>query len=123
MVSDESNTGFIPTDDKPVLFTEAAVKAVREALSQEAKPGDGLRISVAGGGCAGYQYSLDFESEVRMDDLTINFDGIKVFIDSVSTGYLKGTVVDYVSGLQGNGFKFNNPNAKKTCGCGHSFEH
>ena len=115
------DSGFIPSDDKPVLFTPAAVEAVRNALKEEGEDGDFLRISVVGGGCSGYQYGLDFDKEERMGDLALEFDGVKVVVDPISVGYLKGTVVDYVSGLNGTGFQFKNPNAKRTCGCGSSF--
>lgn len=104
-----------------ITLTEAAVEAILKAIKEEGEPGDGLRISVVGGGCSGYQYGLDFEKNPRMDDITITFNTLSVFVDPVSAGYLKGTTVDYVSGLNGTGFKFNNPNAKRTCGCGSSF--
>lgn len=112
---------FNATDDTPILLTPKAVEAVKTALNAEGESHDALRVSVVGGGCSGYQYNLDFEKEPRMDDLTLEFSGVKVVLDPVSAGYLKGTVIDYVSGLNGSGFKFNNPNAKRTCGCGHSF--
>lgn len=114
-------SGFEATDERPVLFTDSAVEAVRAALKDEGEEGDFLRISVVGGGCSGYQYGLDFDKEERMGDLAIDFDGVKVVVDPVSVGYLRGTVVDYVSGLNGTGFQFKNPNAKRTCGCGSSF--
>lgn len=113
--------GFIPSDEMPISFTPAAVEAVKNAIKEEGQPGDGLRVSVVGGGCSGYQYNLDFEREGRMDDLTLDFDGVTIYLDPISAGYLRGTVIDFVSGLQGTGFKFNNPNAKRTCGCGSSF--
>lgn len=112
---------FIPSDEKPILLTPSAIEAVRNAIKEEGEAGDSLRVSVVGGGCSGYQYNLDFEKEPRMDDHVLDFDGVSVLIDPISAGYLKGTVVDYVSGLNGTGFKFNNPNAKRTCGCGSSF--
>lgn len=112
---------FTPTETQPVLFTPSAVEAVKQAVTAEGKPGDGLRISVVGGGCSGYQYNLDFDSEERMGDVVMLIGGVNFFIDSVSSGYLKGTVIDYVSGLNESGFKFTNPNAKRTCGCGSSF--
>jgi iron-sulfur cluster insertion protein len=115
------DSGFIPSEDKPVFFTPAAVDAVRNALKEEGEDGDFLRVSVVGGGCSGYQYGLDFDKEERMGDLALEFDGVKVVVDPISVGYLKGTVVDYVSGLNGTGFQFKNPNAKRTCGCGSSF--
>jgi iron-sulfur cluster insertion protein len=115
------DSGFTPTDDMPVFFTPSAVDAVRKALKEEGEEGDFLRVSVVGGGCSGYQYGLDFDKEERIGDLELNFDGVKVVLDPISVGYLKGTVVDYVSGLNGTGFQFKNPNAKRTCGCGSSF--
>jgi len=115
------DSGFVPTDDMPVHFTPAAVDAVRKALTEEGEAGDFLRVSVVGGGCSGYQYGLDFDKEERMGDIALDLDGVKVVMDPISVGYLKGTVVDYVSGLNGTGFQFKNPNAKRTCGCGSSF--
>lgn len=115
------DSGFVPTDELPVHFTPSAVDAVRKALKEEGEEGDFLRVSVVGGGCSGYQYGLDFDKEERMGDLGMDFDGVKVVVDAISVGYLRGTVVDYVSGLNGTGFQFKNPNAKRTCGCGSSF--
>lgn len=115
------DSGFTPTDDMPIHLTPSAIDAVSKALSEEGESGDFLRISVVGGGCSGYQYGLDFDKEERMGDLTLEFSGVKVVVDPVSAGYLRGTVVDYVTGLNGTGFQFKNPNAKRTCGCGSSF--
>jgi iron-sulfur cluster insertion protein len=115
------DSDFMPTDDMPVFFTASAAEAVSKALKEEGEAGDFLRVSVVGGGCSGYQYGLDFDKEERMGDLALEFGGVKIVIDPISLGYLKGTVVDYVSGLNGTGFQFKNPNAKRTCGCGSSF--
>jgi len=112
---------FVATDERPVHITEAAVEAVRNAIKAEGQPGDSLRVSVVGGGCSGYQYNLDFEKESRMGDITLDYGDVSVIIDPISAGYLKGTTIDFLSGLNGTGFKFNNPNAKRTCGCGSSF--
>lgn len=112
---------FSPTDEKPLLLTPSAIEAVRKAIQEEGEAGDALRVSVTGGGCSGFQYALGFEKEAREDDIVIDFSGVKVFVDSISSGYLNGAVIDYVSGLNGTGFKFHNPNAKRTCGCGSSF--
>jgi iron-sulfur cluster assembly accessory protein len=116
-----NDSSFLPTEDKPIHVTDSAVKAISDAITAEGQPGDCLRVSVVGGGCSGYQYNLDFEKEARMGDLTLEFGAVKVIVDPISAGYLKGTIIDYVSGLNGTGFKFNNPNAKRTCGCGSSF--
>ena len=94
---------------------------VKEILdSQEPKPSE-LRISVVGGGCSGFSYSMAFENAPGMLDKTYDFSGLKVFVDQASMLYLDGAEVDYVETLEGSGFKFNNPNVKSTCGCGSSF--
>lgn len=104
-----------------ITLTNTAVGKVKEILSsQEPKP-EGLRISVVGGGCSGFSYSMAFETSPGMLDKTYTFDGLKVFIDQASMLYLDGAEVDYVESLEGAGFKFNNPHVKSTCGCGSSF--
>jgi len=104
-----------------VSLTENAIAKVKEILdSQEPKPA-GLRISVVGGGCSGFSYSMAFENTPNMLDKTYNYDGLKVFVDQASLLYLDGAEVDYVETLEGSGFKFGNPNVKSTCGCGSSF--
>ena len=104
-----------------VQLTETAVSKVREILeAQEPKPA-GLRISVVGGGCSGFSYSMAFENSPGMLDKTYNYGELKVFVDQASLLYLDGAEVDYVESLEGSGFKFNNPNVKSTCGCGSSF--
>jgi iron-sulfur cluster assembly accessory protein len=104
-----------------VNLTETAVGKVREILeTQDPKPA-GLRISVVGGGCSGFSYSMAFENAPGMLDKTYSYDGLKVFVDQASMLYLDGAEVDYVETLEGSGFKFNNPQVKSTCGCGSSF--
>jgi len=104
-----------------VQLTETAIVKVKEILdTQEPKP-SGLRISVVGGGCSGFSYSMAFENAPGMLDKTYTFDGLQVFVDQASMLYLDGAQVDYVESLEGSGFKFNNPNVKSTCGCGSSF--
>lgn len=114
-------TNFVATDEQPILFTDSAVEAALNAIKEEGQEGDGLRVSVVGGGCSGLTYNLDFEKESRMGDLVLEFGGLSVFLDTVSAGHLSGTIIDFVAGLNGTGFKFENPNAVRTCGCGHSF--
>jgi iron-sulfur cluster assembly protein len=104
-----------------IQLTERAVGKVSEILNaQEPKPA-GLRISVVGGGCSGFSYSMAFESTPGLLDKTYDFSGLKVFVDQASMLYLDGAEVDYVETLEGSGFKFSNPNVKSTCGCGSSF--
>src|SRR5258706_16421205 len=105
-----------------VQLTEKAVEKVREILStQEPKP-TGLRISVVGGGCSGFSYSMAFENQPNMLDKTYDINGLKIFVDQASLLYLDGAEVDFVETLEGSGFKFNNPQVKSTCGCGSSFQ-
>ncbi len=107
--------------ENPIVLTAKAIEMVKQAIAQEGLVGHGIRVGVMGGGCAGFQYSMDFEKEPRPDDITLEQDGVKLYVDPMSSMYLQGVTIDYVVGLQGAGFKFDNPNAKSTCGCGSSF--
>ena len=104
-----------------LAVTPSAIAQVKRLLARDNRSDHGLRISVADGGCSGFSYKLDFEKEARSGDTALEFDGVKVYVDSRSIPYLKGTVIDFASGLYGGGFKFTNPNATGTCGCGTSF--
>ncbi len=103
-----------------VTMTAAAIDKVREIMAERGEEG-GLRIAVVGGGCSGFQYQMSLDSEPSPDDKVLEQDGLKVFIDAQSSLYLQGAKVDYVEGLNGSGFKFDNPNARGGCGCGESF--
>jgi iron-sulfur cluster assembly accessory protein len=107
----------------PVLtLTPAAVEAVRKVRAKEGLPEThALRVAVVGGGCSGFSYQLDFDGEGRADDEVIEYDGVRVRVDAQSAQYLRGISIDYVQSLHGGGFKFVNPNATHTCGCGSSF--
>lgn len=102
-------------------LTDKAVEQVKSILKRENLEGHGLRVTVEGGGCSGFSYRLDFDKEEKPGDTVLEMDGLKVYADELSVKYLEGTVIDYVSGLYGAGFKFTNPNASGTCGCGTSF--
>ncbi len=107
-----------------ITLTSKAVAKVKEIISKQEKPEDvkGLRVAVQGGGCSGFQYDLGFEKEESSPgDKVFEFDGLKVFVDQKSLLYLMGTQLDYTDDLAHPGFKFNNPNATGTCGCGESF--
>ncbi len=111
-----------PQEDVPVTLTPKAVQMVKITRDQEGiDPSHGLRVAVRGGGCSGFEYALDFENEARESDWVYEQGDLKVYIDAVSARYLQGTSIDYVLGNTGAGFKFNNPNAVGTCGCGSSF--
>ncbi|MGA9530007.1 MAG: iron-sulfur cluster assembly accessory protein [Terriglobales bacterium] len=103
------------------LLTPNAVAKVREIMAQQNPVPAGLRLSVVGGGCSGFQYSMAFENGAGMMDKVFDFDGLKVYVDATSLMYLGGANVDYVETVEGAGFKFENPNVKSTCGCGSSF--
>jgi iron-sulfur cluster insertion protein len=110
------------TDDKSSLsLTDKAIAKVKEIREAEGLGEQGLRVRVIGGGCSGFTYDLFFEDEVSDVDQTFESGGIKLYVDMMSYQYLEGVEIDYVEGLHGAGFKFLNPNAKSTCGCGSSF--
>ena len=112
-----------PAPEPPaVALTSKAVEMVKLTREQEGMDASfGLRVAVMGGGCSGFQYALDFEQAGRDTDNVFAVDGLTVFVDPVSARYLEGVTIDYVFGMHGAGFKFNNPKATGTCGCGHSF--
>ncbi len=109
--------------ESPITLTAKAIEMVKDAIEKEGLAGWGIRVGVVGGGCSGFQYSMDFEKEAKDGDLTFEQTGIQLFIDPMSSMYLQGVTIDYVVGLQGAGFKFTNPNARTTCGCGSSFSY
>lgn len=104
-----------------VSLTGKAVEKVKEILDMQDPKPTGLRISVVGGGCSGFSYSMAFENQPNMLDKTYSYEGLKVYVDQASLLYLDGAEVDFVETLEGSGFKFSNPNVKSTCGCGSSF--
>ena len=106
-----------------INVTSIAAEKISELLSDEGKPGAGLRVFVQGGGCSGFQYGLMIEeSEPTADvDRIVESNGVRLFVDPISVRYLKGAEVDFVDNLSGGGFTIKNPNAKSTCGCGSSF--
>ena len=105
-----------------ITITDKAVSQVKKIIGENNIPKEfGLRVGVKGGGCSGMTYNLGFDGELRDGDIVIEKEGLKLFIDGKSLFYLSGTELDFSDGLNGKGFVFNNPNAKKTCGCGESF--
>jgi iron-sulfur cluster assembly accessory protein len=104
-----------------VRITEGASVKINEIRDAEGIESNmALRLRVVGGGCAGFSYDLYFDEAAEVDR-QVMIGGVKVVVDEMSLMYLVGTEIDYVEGLQGAGFKFNNPNVKSTCGCGSSF--
>jgi len=112
---------FVATPDRPVNLTQKAIEVVKTTMEQESLQGYGLRVAVVGGGCSGYSYALDFAEESDPEDMTLDFEGLSVYLDPNSARILSGTTIDYVVTLTKSGFVFQNPNAVRTCGCGSSF--
>ena len=103
-------------------LTERAVQEVKRIIEEQSLPeATVLRLGVKGGGCSGFSYSLGFDDKVAETDQVEESHGITVVCDPKSFLYLNNTVVDFEESLMGRGFKFGNPNASKTCGCGESF--
>jgi iron-sulfur cluster assembly accessory protein len=105
--------------ENPLTLTPSALQAIKDAMGQQKL--DKLRVGVIPGGCSGFSYDLELVGETKAGDLTFEQDGVKMVVDPMSAQYLKGVSIDFVTGLQGSGFKFSNPNARHTCGCGSSF--
>jgi len=105
-----------------ISLTDKGAEKVREFLSTQAAvaPTAGLRVGVRGGGCSGFQYALAFDDE-RDGDSVFEDKGIRLLVDLPSLPYVQGSVIDFVEGLQGAGFKVENPNVIAACGCGSSF--
>ena len=104
-----------------INMTQSAVNAVRMAIDGAKDPIAGLRIMVEAGGCAGLKYKMGLVAENGEGDVTVEQSGVKVFIDPASVAFLEGTTVDFVIGMEGSGFVFDNPQAKSSCSCGKSF--
>ncbi|AWD21317.1 iron-sulfur cluster assembly accessory protein [Pseudogemmobacter blasticus] len=104
-----------------IALTEPARTAIKSAIDGAGQKVAGLRLMVQGGGCAGLKYGMALELEAQPDDAVVEFGGVTVLIDPASRDHLTGTTIDFVTGLEGAGFVFDNPNARSSCGCGKSF--
>ena len=120
-MSSDSDHQALQREALSLTLTETAIQQVKALLARNNREGHGLRVSVADGGCSGFSYKLDFAKEEEPGDLILELGNLKVYVDSKSVPQLKGTTIDYVTSLYGGGFKFSNPNASGTCGCGTSF--
>ena len=105
----------------PLTLTSAALARAKTILQKPENEGKAMRIFVMGGGCAGLNYAMAI-GFVKPDDYVLESEGCKVVVDPKSVGFLKGVQVDYTESIQSSGFKFNNPNAIASCGCGLSFK-
>jgi iron-sulfur cluster assembly accessory protein len=104
-----------------ISLTSKAADQVKAIKSRENRPQALLRVSVVGGGCSGLSYKLSFEDSAGEKDKVFDLNGVQVAVDPKSVLFLKGIELDFTDGLNGQGFVFNNPNAKSSCGCGSSF--
>ncbi len=106
-----------------MTLTQKAVSEIKRIQASTADTGSSmLRVMVTGGGCSGLSYKLGFDTQPPADnDKILELEGVKVIVDAKSSLFLNGTELDFTDGLNGKGFIFSNPNAKKTCGCGNSF--
>lgn len=111
----------IETQAPIISLTNAALLEVKRLLNVQGIEEGGLRLGVKGGGCSGLSYTINFDDKIGQYDQVYEIDGIKVIVDAKSAIYLQGTQLDYQKDLMGGNFKFLNPNANKTCGCGESF--
>ena len=118
----EMIVGNSPEVSEEVFITPKAAEQVRKVKQENNIPEThALRLGVKGGGCSGFTYVLAFDEQPRAGDKEFLIEGMRVFVDPKSLNFLGGTTLDFSDGLSGRGFVFNNPNAHKTCGCGHSF--
>jgi len=104
-----------------INLTPTAVSAIDKFIKGNDTPVAGLRISISGGGCSGFQYNMRLEETKADDDVAVEIDGVTLLVDPFSAPLLAGVTVDFVDSLNGSGFKFENPNASSSCACGSSF--
>ncbi|MBW8370755.1 MAG: iron-sulfur cluster assembly accessory protein [Thiobacillus sp.] len=104
-----------------LTLTPSALSAVEKFIKGSDTPVAGLRISISGGGCSGFQYGMRLEEAQAADDVMVAVGDVTLLIDPFSAPMLDGVTVDFVDSLNGSGFKFENPNATSSCACGSSF--
>ena len=109
------------TDTFPITMTDKALAQVKRIIAKDGREGVFLRLGVKGGGCSGLEYVMKLDTTRKPVDLEHSFEDVTVVCDAKSAVYLRGSVFDYTGNLIGGGFKFDNPNAGKSCGCGTSF--
>jgi iron-sulfur cluster assembly protein len=115
---DTTNT---ETQAPVITLTPAAIKEIKRLVNVQGITEGGLRLGVKGGGCSGLSYTINFDEKIGPHDQVYDFEGVKVIVDTKSAIYLQGTQLDFQKDLMSGSFKFVNPNANKTCGCGESF--
>ncbi|MBC8123305.1 MAG: iron-sulfur cluster assembly accessory protein [Gemmatimonadaceae bacterium] len=104
-----------------IEITEAALREVKRLQKRQSDPELLLRLGVTNGGCSGMSYSMGFDRELHTEDQVYQYQDVRVTVDGSSLQYLNGLTLDFTGDLMGGGFRFHNPNALHTCGCGSSF--
>lgn len=115
------NLNSTETEMFPITLTDKAMNQIKRLIAKDGRPDVFLRLGVKGGGCSGLEYVMKLDTVHKSIDLQQEFDGVLVVCDAKSAVYLRGSTFDYTGNLIGGGFKFDNPNAGKSCGCGTSF--
>lgn len=106
-----------------VSMTEKAATEIRKIMDDQGMAEETvIRVGVQGGGCSGFSYSLNWDTETSEKDRIVDYFGVKLAVEKKFDPYLDGTVIDFYDGLEKRGFVFNNPNVVKSCGCGSSFQ-
>ena len=106
--------------EQVLTLTGKAASKIKHFMEKENKKEYGFRVGIVMGGCSGYMYEMGLEKSAKENDLVMEDKGIKIFMNPESIPFMKGSIVDYRDALQNSGFNINNPNVKRTCGCGHS---
>lgn len=110
----------VATPAKGIEITEAAAREIAQQRDKRGTPEAAIRVGIRGGGCTGFSYVFEWADQVRPTDKVFTAHGVTVVTDPKSFVYLAGMQLDFTRGMMGHGFKFNNPNAKGSCGCGES---
>ncbi|CAA9243643.1 MAG: hypothetical protein AVDCRST_MAG77-1808 [uncultured Chloroflexi bacterium] len=113
---------MVATQMPLVQLTEGAVGELRKIIAEEGRDDIGLRVFVSPGGCSGLSYGMSLEEKADDGDFQVVQEGLNVFVDEFTANYVRGAQIDFVKGLMGAGFTVQNPNAKKSCACGQSFD-
>ncbi len=111
----------MPSIDFPITITPAALDRIKKLISKDGREGVFLRLGVKGGGCSGFEYVTKLDDRRTKFDIETEIDGVLIISDSKSMPFLTGSTFDYTGNLIGGGFKFENPNVSRSCGCGSSF--
>jgi iron-sulfur cluster assembly protein len=124
MAIDQKSVATATANTDLITMTEPARAQLRDLIGQQEAPSEnlGLRVFVYPGGCSGMSYGMAFEDQPGDDDFTVNVEGLKLYVDEASAQYVSGATIDFEESLMGGGFRILNPNAVRSCGCGHSFD-